>query len=132
MIKTLTVLLLLNTCALHAQDVRRTDLNKTLPMSFPGKDTLTPRKPYQPLVPRNGMPNAFLTKPDQPVYKGNNGMGSDIYESRIDKMSILVPDTSFSSAMPNGVQTYKNRIDTLSDMLNKRKQWNERYRYPKK
>ena len=110
--------------SLYAQDAVRST-------SIPGKDTVLPKTPLQRMVPRNGMPNLFIIKPDQPLYKGNNGKGSDIYESRIDKMPLLVPDSSFSSSMPNAIQPLQPRMDTLQELINKRKQWNDRYRIPR-
>lgn len=64
-------------------------------------------------IPQNGMPNAFTVKPPMPVYKGNNGQGFDIYESRIDGMPTLVPDSSFSSGMPNAFQRTDKKADSL-------------------
>lgn len=51
-------------------------------------------------VPNYGMPNAIQVKPQPNIYKGNNGQGFDIYESPIDNMAILKPDSNFGSNMP--------------------------------
>jgi hypothetical protein len=51
-------------------------------------------------VPNYGMPNAITVKPLPPVYRGNNGQGFDIYDSQIDNMAVLKPDSSFGSNMP--------------------------------
>ncbi len=50
--------------------------------------------------PNYGMPNAILVKPQPNIYKGNNGQGMDIYESPIDNMTILKPDSSSGYNMP--------------------------------
>ncbi len=52
-------------------------------------------------VPNYGMPNAIQVKPQPNIYKGNNGQGFDIYESPLDNMAILKPDSSFASNMPS-------------------------------
>ena len=49
---------------------------------------------------QDGMPNGFIGNLPTLNYKGNNGMGSDIYESGIDHMSVLVPDGGYISKMP--------------------------------
>jgi hypothetical protein len=51
-------------------------------------------------LPNSGMPNAITIQPQPPVYLGNNGNGSDIYQSPIDNMPILMYDSSFASNMP--------------------------------
>lgn len=58
-------------------------------------------------LPYNGMPNAITTKPLPPVYKGNNGKGFDIYESKVDNMPMLVPDSSNTYHMPGSKMTEK-------------------------
>lgn len=91
-------------------------------------------------VPNNSMPNAITVKPAPPVYRGNNGKGFDIYDSRIDNMPILVPDSSFASnmLMPKmGLRNFKSLQDTVPSIkflgpLNK-KQWLPKiYKAPKK
>lgn len=51
-------------------------------------------------VPNYGMPNAIQVKPQTNLYKGNNGQGLDIYESPIDNMAIVKPDSSSGFNMP--------------------------------
>lgn len=64
-------------------------------------------------LPYNGIPNTITVKPIPPVYKGNNQQGFDIYESSIDKMAILVPDSGFQSAMPNPLATAQKSRDSI-------------------
>jgi hypothetical protein len=52
--------------------------------------------------PIDNMPNAFTKKTSPPVYKGNNGHGFDIYESSIDGMPVLMPDSSNKASLDNG------------------------------
>lgn len=52
-------------------------------------DTVIKPSPWPP----DRMPNA-ITKSIAPVYKGNNGRGFDVYESTIDNMPILMPDSA--------------------------------------
>ncbi len=51
-------------------------------------------------LPYNGIPNALTQKPAPDRYIGNNGKGQDIYQSQLDNMPILKPDSSFYSTMP--------------------------------
>ena len=51
-------------------------------------------------VPNYGMPNALPVKPQPNIYKGNNGQGFDMYESPIDNMVIVKPDSSSGFNMP--------------------------------
>ena len=51
-------------------------------------------------TPNYGMPNAIQVKPQPNIYKGNNGQGMDIYESPIDNMTILKPDSGSGFNMP--------------------------------
>lgn len=51
-------------------------------------------------VPKNSMPNAITTNPSPPVFLSNNGNGFAIYVSTIDHMSILIPDSSYTTQMP--------------------------------
>jgi hypothetical protein len=53
-------------------------------------------------APIDNMPNAITIKPAPPVYKGNNGRGFDIYESTIDGMPVLMPDSSNKASLNNG------------------------------
>jgi hypothetical protein len=73
-----------------------------------------------------------MVKPIPPIYKGNKQQGFGIYESQIDKMSILVPDSGFQSAMPNPLATAKKSKDSIltsprsiPDFFNK-KQWQQK------
>ncbi len=61
------------------------------------------KKNPQGQLPDNGMPNVIKTVPPA-VYLGNNGNGFDVYGSLTDAMPVLVPDSSFRSAMPNAIQ----------------------------
>lgn len=100
-------------------------------------------------VPDFGIPNAILVKPSPPVYRGNNGQGFDIYDSPIDNMSILKPDSSFASNMPvgkfvspeNAVNAPRLNIPGLKEYIEQKKQkdsvsskpWEPKiYRVPKK
>jgi hypothetical protein len=78
-------------------------------------DTLLPesRNLQRNRIPKNGMPNVFTVKPLPPVYKGNNGQGFDIYESRVDGMPTLVPDSSFVNTMPNTIQKMYLKQDSV-------------------
>ena len=96
------------------------------------------------------MPNAITTKPLPPVYKGNNGKGFDIYESKVDNMPMLVPDSSYSYNMPVAKMADRNTSiapaftlpsDILNDLLEKQKARDflfmkpgqpKTFRYPKK
>lgn len=51
-------------------------------------------------LPYNGIPNIITEKPSSPTYLSNNGKGFDIYQSRVDNMYILMPDSEFVSNMP--------------------------------
>lgn len=53
--------------------------------------------------PGDAMPNATSPYSFQESYAGNNGMGSDIYLSSLDNMSILRADNNFTSNMPNAL-----------------------------
>ena len=63
---------------------------------------------------QDGMPNGFIGNLPTLTYKGNNGMGSDIYESGIDKMPVLVPDGQSKDKMPiagfSNIQEQKSKI----------------------
>ncbi len=50
-------------------------------------------------LPYNGMPNVITQKSLPPAYHGNNNKGFDIYESRIDNMPMLVPDSSNAASL---------------------------------
>ncbi len=60
-----------------------------------------------------------------PKYLGNNGKGFNIYESQVDNMPILVPDSTNRNIMPgqkNKLQHYlipKNPVNPLIDSLPK-------------
>lgn len=91
-------------------------------LSFTGKSFLNPpterdtfplNKNFDRVLPYNGLPNKITVKPIPPIYKGNNQQGFDIYESQIDKMSILLPDSGFQSAMPNPLATAKKSRDSI-------------------
>ena len=66
---------------------------------------------------QDGMPNGFIGNLPTLTFKGNNGMGSDIYESGIDHMSVLVPDGGYISKMPiegfPKIQDQKSKIVEL-------------------
>jgi hypothetical protein len=53
-------------------------------------------------MPYTGMPNS-LTNTLPPVYKGNNNRGFDLYESPLDQMPILIPDSTNVYKMPNKI-----------------------------
>ena len=57
-------------------------------------------RPNNNLLPYNGIPNSILHKLQPDKYLGNNEKGQDIYQSQLDYMPILKPDSSFSSVMP--------------------------------
>ncbi len=66
-------------------------------------------------IPNKTMPNGVKIIPIKPIYKGQNSMGFDIYESPLDKMPILMPDSSFQVVMPNaGLQPTIKSL-TLTD-----------------
>jgi hypothetical protein len=58
-------------------------------------DTLFPKKEgdQRNRIPNYGMPNV-ITNAMPPIYKGNNNKGFDIYESPLDQMPILMPDST--------------------------------------
>ena len=66
---------------------------------------------------QDGMPNGFIGNLPALTYKGNNGMGSDIYESGIDNMPLLVPDGQSKDKMPiagfSKIQGQKSKIVEL-------------------
>lgn len=82
--------------------------NLTYSVIYPGSSNTIRDTVIQPFkddlkknqVPDYGMPNAITVKPLPPVYRGNNGQGFDIYNSQIDNMAVLKPDSSFRSNMP--------------------------------
>ncbi|WP_153795875.1 hypothetical protein [Foetidibacter luteolus] len=54
---------------------------------------------------KNEMPNAFTARQRRyltPVYRYNNGKGLDVYESPLDNMPVVKPDSTFYSPMPAG------------------------------
>ena len=83
------------------------------------------------LLPDNGMPNAIRTKPLPPVYLGNNNKGFDMYESRVDRMPMLVPDSINAASIPlskpadgnmtNSFPGYIIPRDKLNELLEKQK-----------
>lgn len=77
------------------------------------RDTFPLNKHFDSVLPYNGIPNKITVKPIPPVYKGNNQQGFDIYESQLDKMSILVPDSGFQSAMPNPFAAAQKSRDSI-------------------
>ncbi len=101
------------------------------------KDTFPQNKNFDKRLPYQGIPNVITVKPIPPVYKGNNQHGFDIYESPIDNMSILRPDSGFQSVMPNPLARVQRTGDSIRtsprripDFLN-RKQWPpNRYKLP--
>ncbi len=50
-------------------------------------------------LPYNGMPNVITQKSLPSAYHGNNNKGFDIYESRVDNMPMLVPDSSNAASL---------------------------------
>lgn len=80
-------------------------------------------------TPRNSMPNVLtpsLILPHiPPKYLGNNGKGFNMYESQVDNMPILVPDSSnrnFIRGQKNKLQNYlipKNPVNSLIDSFPK-------------
>lgn len=101
------------------------------------RDTFPLNKNFDSILPYNGIPNKITVKPVPPVYKGNNQQGFAIYESQLDKMSILVPDSGFQSAMPNPFAAAQKSRDSIltsprriPDFLYK-KQWQPKvYKQP--
>lgn len=77
------------------------------------RDTFPVNKNFDRVLPYNGIPNKITVKPIPPVYKGNNQQGFDMYESQIDKMTILVPDSGFQSAMPNPFAIAQKSKDSI-------------------
>lgn len=77
------------------------------------KDTFPQNKSFDKRLPYQGIPNVMTVKPIPPVYKGNNQQGFDIYESPIDNMSILRPDSGFQSAMPNPLAKAQRTGDSI-------------------
>jgi len=97
------------------------------------------------------MPNAFTQKSLPPVYLGNNNMGFDIYESMVDNMPLLVPDSSNAASLTTAItiegdnknrsRFYKLPRDKFDELLEKQKSRNSlfmkplqprTFRYPKK
>jgi hypothetical protein len=82
-------------------------------------------------APIDNMPNAISSKAIPPVYKGNNGRGFDIYESQLDGMPVLMPDSANKASLNNGsvkksqgvYQMPGNRLYLVPRTQN--------YRYPK-
>lgn len=78
-------------------------------------------------LPKNGMPNAIKVMPANPIYRGNNGQGSDIYESQLDRMAILMPDSSNQAKMPVlGLMQKQNTVplsEGLTPEMLYRKPW---------
>ena len=102
-------------------------------------------------LPYNGMPNAFTQKSLPPVYLGNNNKGFDIYESRVDNMPMLVPDSSNAASLTTAIiiegenkkrsRFYKLPRDKFDALLEKQKSRDSlfmkplqprMFRYPKK
>jgi len=102
-------------------------------------------------LPYNGMPNAIKTKPLPPVYLGNNNKGFDIYESQVDKMPVLVPDSINAASIPltkpsdgnrtNSFPGYSMPRDKFNELLERQKKSDslfmkplhpKTFRYPKK
>ena len=102
-------------------------------------------------LPYNGMPNAFTQKSLPPVYLGNNDKGFDIYESKVDNMPMLVPDSSNAASLTTAITIEggnKNRSrfynlprDKFDEFLEKQKSRDSlfmkplqprTFRYPKK
>ncbi len=48
------------------------------------------------------MPNGLKEKIQVMIYKGNNGRGGSIYQSTLDNMLLVAPDSSFKYNMPTG------------------------------
>lgn len=53
-------------------------------------------------APIDRMPNAITAKPVPPVFRGNNGRGFDVYESQLDGMPILMPDSANKASLNYG------------------------------
>ena len=91
------------------------------------------------------MPNSITLKMKPDVYVGNNGKGQDIYQSPLDFMPILEPDSSFAfaSGMPNaltipGSKYWDNKSGTIradilkgADSLPLKYALPKNYRFPK-
>lgn len=82
-------------------------------------DTLPFYKNFDKRLPYNGMPNMITVKPIPPVYKGNNAKGFDIYESPMDNMPILVPDSEFQTKMPNPFSPPQKLVDSTTQLPNR-------------
>jgi len=97
-------------------------------------------------LPYRGMPNAITIKQLPSVYLANNYKGFDIYESRVDKMRVLVPDSMNAASIPltnpnDGNQYIQMPRDVFNDLLEKQKatdslfikpQQPKTFRYPRK
>lgn len=101
------------------------------------KDTFPQNKSFDKRLPYQGIPNVITVKPIPPVYQGNNQHGFDIYESPIDNMPIIRPDSGFQSAMPNPLARSQRTGDSILTAPRKipdflyRKQWPpNRYKWP--
>ena len=127
----LTILILLASGAMvSAQYKLRYDdiVNSDLPKAI--KDTIIKQLNEgweKKKVPENGMPNAIKVTTEKPVYRGNNGQGFDVYESQLDRMGILMPDSTNQPKMPVlGYQQIQKTIPLSEgitpEMLN-RKPW---------
>lgn len=66
----------------------------TIPQPYPDKSTI------------DNMPNAFISA-GPPVYKGNNGNGFDLYQSPVDNMPLLMPDSSNRSSLKISQKPYQ-------------------------
>lgn len=69
------------------------------------KKPLLPANLNQPKIAINGVPRKQYNMPvlaleSKGVYKGNNGMGSDIYTYSPDNMPVLKPDSTYQTSMP--------------------------------
>ncbi len=76
--------------------------NKLDTILLPKKEDVQKNK-----MPFYGMPNV-ITNTLPPIYKGNNKKGFDIYESSIDQMPILIPDSTNYRKMLISVLPEKN------------------------
>lgn len=96
----LTILLLAGMISTAYSQQSRVWVIPSIVLKSTPRDTIIEK--LKELLQKNGspidhMPNAISPlKPlsQQQVYKGNNGIGFDIYESKIDHMPVLMPDSA--------------------------------------
>lgn len=74
-------------------------------------------------MPENKMPNAIRNQQQlNLVYKGNNGAGFDLYQSTLDKMTVIRPDKTNMPTIGNSINhrgTLSNPRLILTDSISK-------------